>query len=117
MARISIINTLSPAGTVISAPSTVSNAINVDAIRDARVFVELEALGGASTVDVEVQIAEVNTPALFVTVKTVGSAFTAAGRKVVTLDPKEVGKFIRLKYIPDAGAATVNAKIEGKQGL
>ena len=117
MARISIENTLSPAGTVLSAPQTFSNAINVESLRDARVFVEIEDMDIATTIDVEVQIAEVNTAAKFVTVKTIGSAFTAAGRKVVALEEHEVGKFLRLRYVPDAGAATANAKIEGKQGV
>ncbi len=117
MARVSIENQLSPAGTVLTAPQTFSNVINVEAIRDARVFIELEALGGATSIDVEVQIAEVNTAAKFVTVKTIGSAFTGTGRKVVALEEKEVGKFVRLRYVPDAGAATVNAVIEGKQGI
>ena len=117
MARFSIINTLSPAATAISTPSTLSNVINVDSLRDARIFIELEGLGAATSVDVEAQIAEENTSAKFVTVQTIGSAFTTTGRKVITLEEKKVGKFLRLKYVPNGAGATVNAKVEGKQGV
>ena len=85
MARQSLISTMSPAGTVLSAPSTVSNVINTSSIRDGRVYVEIEALVGATTIDVEAQIAEENTAAKFVTVKTVANPFTAASMSIFAL--------------------------------
>jgi len=108
---------MSPAGTVLSAPSTVSNVINTQSIRDGRVYIEIEALGGATTIDVEAQIAEVNDAAKFTTVKAVANPFLAAGRQVIALEEHEIGAFLRLKYVPDAGAATANAKLEGKEGV
>ena len=116
MARQAIKNTLSPAGTVSTPTETFSNVINTDAGRDARIYVELEALNGATELDVQAQIAEVSDPTKFVAVKGVANPFTAPGRQVISLAEQEVGKFLRLRYIPDAGAPTLNAILETKEG-
>ena len=114
MARFSSVGEFSPAGTNLTAGTTTSNSIRTEAAKDARVFLDVTAVG-AGTLDVEVEISPDNTD--FATVRAFNQ-ITATGKVVLPLKQEELGTFTRLKFIVVGGGTfTLGAKLEKKQGV
>jgi len=115
MARFSSLNVLTPSG-AIGAGESFSNSVKTEAARDARVFVDVTAIAGGATLDVQVQISPDNTTWF----DAEGGAFNqivAVGSSVLAMAEEKISTWLRLKYNRAGGAITASAKLEVKQGV
>ena len=116
MARFSSTKELSPAGTVIPVGVSTSNSAKVEAAKDARILVDITALGaGAATLDIVVQISPDNVD--FFPVKAFNQISATGKQTVLSLKEEEVGTFLLLEYTAVGGTFTLSAKVEKKQGV
>ena len=114
MARFSVKNELSPAGTVLGVGTSFSNSVRVESIRDLRIFLFISALAGGGLLDAVVQMSPDNS------VWTDGQSIpqiSTVDNFVKTLEEHEISTFARLKYVVTVAAVTLEAITEGKQGV
>lgn len=113
MARISVVNQFSAAGTVLPVGTTFSAVVLTDSFRDGRVVCEVSALGGSATLDTTIQLSADGTA--WADLKTMDQA-TAVGNTIEPLTEAEISKFMRLKYLVAVDTVTLKSTLEAKEG-
>lgn len=113
MARISVVNEFSAAGTILPVGTTFSTSIGTESFLDARTLLEVSAVAAGGLLDATIQISP--DASAWSDLRTLDQ-ISAVGNVVEPVEQHNLSRFMRLKYVVTVNTVTLKATLEAKEG-